>query len=259
MAKHRATEAELEKALDVEDFWLLKVDDEAWVQEHLAAVLAACEDPELPEATRLRAILESLRVLSASRNGMYSLAACPWRWKFFTAFTDAFEASRDRLAAFAETRDIDPTPILGLQIAERQKWGEVDTLLRRLQLIECGPLAGQLNDKAAALRLRMDQRADERSRNVKPQPAEIPTTLAAKTPAASGYRPAAWFPSEVRSKLRMAARKSRKTKRVASRTIDGVKHYSEDDARRHWAELFPVPWPVPPQPRTPKPTRRNEV
>jgi hypothetical protein len=50
------------------------------------------------------------------------------------------------------------------------------------------------------------------------------------------FWPAAAFPKGMAARLRMAARKSRKTKRVASKVIDGVVCYSVADARRWWPD-----------------------
>ena len=55
----------------------------------------------------------------------------------------------------------------------------------------------------------------------------------------SDYRPALWFDTGMAARLRMAAHKTRKTKRVASRTIDGVVLYSVADARRWWPKDVP--------------------
>lgn len=66
----------------------------------------------------------------------------------------------------------------------------------------------------------------------------------AKPPALPGsdddeYRPATWFPKGMAPRLRMAASKKRKTKRVATRTADGVVCYSVADARRWWPKDVP--------------------
>ncbi len=53
------------------------------------------------------------------------------------------------------------------------------------------------------------------------------------------YRPATWFPQGMAARLRMAAQKKRKTKRVATRTIDGVVCYLVADARRWWPTDIP--------------------
>lgn len=53
------------------------------------------------------------------------------------------------------------------------------------------------------------------------------------------YRPASWFPKGMSARLRMAAGKTRRTKRVASRVIDGVVCYSVADARRWWPTDVP--------------------
>ncbi len=53
------------------------------------------------------------------------------------------------------------------------------------------------------------------------------------------YRPATWFRKGMAARLRMAAQKGRKTKRVATRKIDGVVCYSVADARGWWAADVP--------------------
>ncbi|MFZ2874572.1 MAG: hypothetical protein WAZ94_08825 [Phycisphaerales bacterium] len=53
------------------------------------------------------------------------------------------------------------------------------------------------------------------------------------------FRPATWFPKGMADRLRQAASKKRKTKRVATRTIDGVVCYSVADARRWWPSDVP--------------------
>jgi hypothetical protein len=53
------------------------------------------------------------------------------------------------------------------------------------------------------------------------------------------YRPATWFPKGMAARLRMAAQKKRKTKRVATRMIDGVVCYLVTDARRWWPKDVP--------------------
>ncbi len=53
------------------------------------------------------------------------------------------------------------------------------------------------------------------------------------------FLPAAEFPKGMGDRLRQAASKNRKTKRVASRTVDGVKCYSVADARRWWPSEGP--------------------
>jgi hypothetical protein len=56
------------------------------------------------------------------------------------------------------------------------------------------------------------------------------------------YQPAAWFPNAKKmmgARLRHAASKNRKTKRVATRTVDGVVFYSVADARRWWPSDVP--------------------
>lgn len=53
------------------------------------------------------------------------------------------------------------------------------------------------------------------------------------------YRPATWFPKGMAARLRMAAQKKRKTKRVDTRTIDGVVCYLVADARRWWPTDVP--------------------
>jgi hypothetical protein len=53
------------------------------------------------------------------------------------------------------------------------------------------------------------------------------------------YRPATWFPKGMADRLRQAASKKRKTKRVSTRTVDGVVCYSVADARRWWPDDVP--------------------
>jgi len=53
------------------------------------------------------------------------------------------------------------------------------------------------------------------------------------------YQPAAWFPKGMAARLRMAAAETRKTKRVDTRTIDGVVCYRVADARRWWPSDMP--------------------
>ena len=53
------------------------------------------------------------------------------------------------------------------------------------------------------------------------------------------FLPASAFPKDVRSLLRMAAGNQRKTKKVRSRRVDGVKMYNVEDARRWWPERLP--------------------
>lgn len=53
------------------------------------------------------------------------------------------------------------------------------------------------------------------------------------------YWPAARFPKGMADRLRQAASPKRKTKRVATRIIDGVVCYSVSDARRWWGHDFP--------------------
>lgn len=53
------------------------------------------------------------------------------------------------------------------------------------------------------------------------------------------YRPATWFKKGMADRLRQAASKNRKTKRVAKREIDGVVCYCVADARRWWPSDVP--------------------
>lgn len=53
------------------------------------------------------------------------------------------------------------------------------------------------------------------------------------------FRPASWFPKGMAARLRMAAGKDRKTKRVDSRVVDGVTLYSVSDARLWWPGEVP--------------------
>ena len=62
---------------------------------------------------------------------------------------------------------------------------------------------------------------------------------AAPASLADPYRPATWFPKGMAARLRMAAHKSRKSKRVATRVFDGVVCYRVADARRWWPSEVP--------------------
>lgn len=53
------------------------------------------------------------------------------------------------------------------------------------------------------------------------------------------YRPATWFRKGMADRLRQAASRKRKTKRVATRMIDGVVCYSVADARQWWPDDVP--------------------
>jgi hypothetical protein len=53
------------------------------------------------------------------------------------------------------------------------------------------------------------------------------------------YRPASWFRKGTADRLRQAAAKSRKTKRVRSKMIDGVVCYCVADVRRWWPDALP--------------------
>lgn len=55
----------------------------------------------------------------------------------------------------------------------------------------------------------------------------------------SEFRPATWFPKGMADRLRQAASKKRKTKRVRTKRIDGVVCYSVADARRWWPDDVP--------------------
>jgi hypothetical protein len=73
-------------------------------------------------------------------------------------------------------------------------------------------------------------------------PESVVQTGAASTddampPAPEGdeeWKPAMFFPLEMRSRLRQATRKDRKSKRVRKRVVDGTILYSLSDARRWW-------------------------
>jgi hypothetical protein len=66
-----------------------------------------------------------------------------------------------------------------------------------------------------------------------------PAVKAHESAANGDYQPATWFPKGMAARLRMAARKDRKTKRVATQMIDGVVCYSVADARRWWPRDVP--------------------
>ncbi len=54
------------------------------------------------------------------------------------------------------------------------------------------------------------------------------------------YRPAAWFKNKIAARLRMAASPKRKSKRVATREIDGVRCYRVLDVRQWWPKDVPT-------------------
>ena len=53
------------------------------------------------------------------------------------------------------------------------------------------------------------------------------------------YRPATWFPKGMADRLRQAASKSRKSKRVRAKKVDGVVLYNLEDVRRWWPNGLP--------------------
>lgn len=55
----------------------------------------------------------------------------------------------------------------------------------------------------------------------------------------SEFRPATWFRKGMADRLRQAASKKRKSKRVTTRMIDGVVCYSVADVRRWWPDGIP--------------------
>jgi hypothetical protein len=66
---------------------------------------------------------------------------------------------------------------------------------------------------------------------------ESASTDDAMPPAPEGdeeWKPAMFFPLKIRSRLRQATRKDRKSKRVRKRVVDGTILYSLSDARRWW-------------------------
>jgi hypothetical protein len=66
-----------------------------------------------------------------------------------------------------------------------------------------------------------------------------PPALQQEAVDAGAFRPAAWFGKPMAPRLRQAASRKRKSKRVATRTIDGVVCYSVADARRWWPTDVP--------------------
>ena len=56
--------------------------------------------------------------------------------------------------------------------------------------------------------------------------------------AEADFKPARWFPKGMRERLRHAASKDRKTRRVRSRRVAGVMEYSATDAKRWWPDEF---------------------
>jgi hypothetical protein len=67
----------------------------------------------------------------------------------------------------------------------------------------------------------------------------VPVEAVAPTYDDDVYQPAAWFGGDMPGRLRKAASKDRKGKRVRKRTIDGVVVYSVADARRWWPNDVP--------------------
>lgn len=53
------------------------------------------------------------------------------------------------------------------------------------------------------------------------------------------YRPAAWFNGKIAARLRQAAQAERRTKRVRTKVIDGVKCYLVADVAQWWPEVIP--------------------
>lgn len=82
---------------------------------------------------------------------------------------------------------------------------------------------------------RRDEPAEEKpgSGNDPPRSSTVPPQ------DVSAFRPASWFSKGMAARLRMAAAKGRKTKRVSTRLFDGVVMYSVSDARRWWPEDVP--------------------
>ncbi len=67
----------------------------------------------------------------------------------------------------------------------------------------------------------------------------VPVEAVAPTCDDDVYRPATWFPKGMAGRLRKAASKDRKGKRVRTWKIDGVVCYCVDDARRWWPNDVP--------------------
>ena len=56
---------------------------------------------------------------------------------------------------------------------------------------------------------------------------------------AKGYKPPSAYPVTVADRIRKAAQPSRKTKRVRTKTVDGVKLYCDADIRQWWPNDLP--------------------
>lgn len=66
-------------------------------------------------------------------------------------------------------------------------------------------------------------------------------TVVLTTDEGDPFRPASYFAKVVRPRLRRASLKSRKSRRVRSRMVDGDKQYSLLDAHRNWPDDVPLP------------------
>lgn len=117
--------------------------------------------------------------------------------------------------------------------------GDWPTLLRKTTRDDRNhPPEVRVNEHGRAALQKAEREAKRVTAIDPPAPVTMPGTAPVKANE-SDFRPATWFPKGMAARLRMAARKSRKTKRVASRKRDGVTFYSVSDARRYWPDDVP--------------------
>jgi hypothetical protein len=156
---------------------------------------------------------------------------------------------RDWCAAIATAKELAASPAVAAlmnagESRPAQRWTarttiELDNLARTLHPVRMGedgmgfireglrPLAPGFH---ACIEVVRDRIAELRS---------IPVAAVALVRGDDVYRPAAWFSGDMPGRLRKAASKNRKTKRVRTRKIDGVVVYSVADARRWWPRDMP--------------------
>lgn len=156
---------------------------------------------------------------------------------------------RDWCAAIAMAKQLAASPAVAAlmnagESRPAQRWTarttiELDNLARTLHPVRMGedgmgfirdglrPLAPGFHACIEAVRGRI---AELRS---------IPVAAVALVRGDDVYRPAVWFGRGMAGRLRKAASKDRKGKRVRKQTIDGVVVYSVADARRWWPRDLP--------------------
>lgn len=124
------------------------------------------------------------------------------------------------LGAAAELRGIDPTPLYRFATNPRKAYlDEAESVVRRLFTFVAMELESESETGATA------------------GPSGGAQNFGASDDG--DYQPGAWFGKSITARLRQAAQPGRKTKRVRSRMIDGVKCYHVGDARRWWPDDVP--------------------